>query len=70
MARLARQTAGQRDALKDEIRQLAEQRATYLKQKVEEAGGAPESLDTKIYSAIRAQAAEKGLQYEAGGPSY
>ena len=67
---LIEETAGQRDALKDEIRQLAEQRATYLKQKVEEAGGAPESLDAKIYSAIRAQAAEKGLQYEAGGPSY
>jgi Mg-chelatase subunit ChlD len=67
---LIEETAGQRDALKDEIRQLAEQRATYLKQKVEEAGGAPESLDKKIYSAVRAQAAEKGLQYEAGGPSY
>jgi Mg-chelatase subunit ChlD len=67
---LIEQTARQRDALKDEIRQLAEQRATYLKQKVEEAGGAPESLDKKIYSAVRAQAAKKGLRYEAGGPSY
>jgi Mg-chelatase subunit ChlD len=67
---LIEQTARQRDALKYEIRQLSGQRAAYLKQKVEEAGGAAESLDEKIYSTVRAQAAEKGLRYEAGAPSY
>ncbi len=67
---LIEQTARQRDALKDEIRQLAEQRAAYLEQKVEASGGAPESLDEKIYSAVRAQAAEKGLRYDAEVPSY
>jgi Mg-chelatase subunit ChlD len=67
---LIEQTARQRDALKDEIRRLSEQRATYLKQKVEEAGGARNSLDEKIYSAVRAQAAAKGLRYEAEAPSY
>ena len=67
---LIEQTARRRNALKDEIRQLAEQRATYLRQKVQEAGGAHDSLDEKIYSAVRAQASKRGLSYETGAPSY
>ena len=67
---LLEQTARRRDELKDEIRALSEQRASYLKQKVEEAGGAADSLDDKIYGAVRAQAGKKGLVYEADAPSY
>jgi uncharacterized protein YaaQ len=67
---LIEENARQRDALKDEIRQLSGQRAAYLKQKVEEAGGAQDSLDEKIFNAVRAQAGKKGLRYEAEAPSY
>ena len=67
---LIEENARRRDALKDEIRQLSGQRAAYLKQKVEEAGGAPDSLDEKIFNAVRTQAGKKGLRYEADAPSY
>jgi Mg-chelatase subunit ChlD len=67
---LIEESARRRDALKDEIRQLSDQRAAYLKQKVEEAGGAQDSLDEKIFNAVRTQAGKKGLRYEAGAPSY
>jgi len=67
---LIEENARQRDALKDEIRQLSGQRAAYLKQKVEEAGGAQDSLDEKIFNAVRTQAGKKGLRYEAEAPSY
>ncbi len=67
---LIEENARRRDALKDEIRQLSGQRAAYLKQKVEEAGGAQDSLDEKIFNAVRTQAGKKGLRYEADAPSY
>jgi len=63
-------TAKQREELKARIRQLSEQRDVYLKQKVEEAGGAKDSLDDKIYSAVRDQAGKKGMVYEMDAPSY
>jgi len=62
---LIEETAQRRDELQQEIRQLAEQRSTYLKEKVEEAGGAGDSLDLKIFGAVREQARGKGLVYEA-----
>jgi len=64
------ETARRRDELQQQIRQLSEQRSAFLNEKVEEAGGAKESLDAKIYGAVRAQAAAKGLVYEADAPSY
>ena len=54
----------------EEIQDLAEQRADYLKQKVEEDGGATNSLDHKIYRAVREQAETKGLSYEASALAY
>jgi Mg-chelatase subunit ChlD len=62
--------AARRDELKREIQQLAEQRAAYLTEKVEEAGGAEDSLDEKIFRAVRSQAGRAGLVYEAETPSY
>jgi Mg-chelatase subunit ChlD len=67
---LIEETAARRDELKAEIRKLAVQREAYLREKVEEAGGAGDSLDHKIYSAVREQAAAKGLTYEADAPAY
>lgn len=65
-----KEKARQRNALKQDIRQLSEQRAAYMKHKLEAAGGATDSLDDKIYSAVREQAAKKGFVYEADAPAY
>ena len=67
---LIQQQAERRNELQQEIQDLAEQRADYLKQKVEEDGGATDSLDHKIYRAVREQAETKGLSYEAGALAY
>jgi hypothetical protein len=69
-AAFLRDKATQRDELKEKIRQLSEQRADYVKNKVEAAGGAGDSLDDKIYNAVREQAAKKGFVYEADAPAY
>ena len=62
--------AEQRQELQAQIRQLAEKRSSYLKEKVAAEGGAKESLDEKIYSAVREQALGKGLRYEADSADY
>jgi hypothetical protein len=61
--------AVKRDALQRQIKDLATERESYIAVKVEEAGGAEESLDYKIFSAVRDQAGKKGLVYE-DAPSY
>jgi hypothetical protein len=67
---LIEKTAARRDELKREIQQLADQRTRFLKEQVSAEGGASASLDHKLYGAIRAQAAEKGMRYEADAPAY
>ena len=62
--------AEQRKVLQAQIKEMAEKRGSYLKKKVEAEGGAKDSLDEKIYSAVREQAAGKGLHYEADSASY
>lgn len=59
-----------RNELQAQIETLAAKRSDYLRQKVEEAGGAEESLDHKIYSAVREQAVGKGLRYEDDALEY
>ncbi len=61
--------AAKRSRLQAEIKELAQMRQGFLAEKVEEAGGAEDSLDHKIYEAIREQAAAKGLEYN-DGPEY
>ena len=61
--------ADERTELQRRIAQLSEERADYLAKKVAEAGGAKDSLDQKIYDAVREQAGEAGLVY-ADGPDY
>lgn len=63
------QTAEQREALRGRIGDLAKQRDAFIAQKVEEEGGAADSLDRQIYEAVRSQAVSKGLKYD-GGPKY
>jgi Mg-chelatase subunit ChlD len=59
----------ERTELQSRIAELAEERDAYLAKKVAEAGGAKDSLDQKIYEAVRDQASEAGLAY-ADGPDY
>ncbi|MET0050506.1 MAG: vWA domain-containing protein [Candidatus Thiodiazotropha sp.] len=67
---LIQDSAQRRDQLNREIRQLADERAAYLRDRVEAEGGAPASLDHKLYEAIQAQGRVKGMQYEAGALAY
>ena len=62
-------TAEKRKTLQSEIAKLARERDSYIKDKVEAAGGAKDSLDQQIYDAVREQAAPVGLKYE-GGPKF
>jgi Mg-chelatase subunit ChlD len=61
--------AEQRVDLQRQIRELSQDRDGYLTKKVEEAGGMKDSLDQKLYDAVKAQASEVGLEYE-DGPTY
>ena len=67
---LIQERAEQREQLQAEIRELAQQRSDFLKEKVEESGGAEASLDDRIYGAVRNQAAAKGLKYDVAAPAY
>ena len=58
-----------RGNLQRQIRELSTDRDGYLAKKVEEAGGLKDSLDQKLYEAVKAQAEKAGLEYE-DGPSY
>ncbi len=62
--------AEQRKVLQAQIKSMVEKRSSYLKEKVEAEGGAKDSLDEKIYSAVREQAAGKGLRYESDSAAY
>ncbi len=67
---LVSQTAAKRDAIKSQIQDLADERAHYLKDKVEAEGGASASLDHKLFEAVREQAGAAGLSYGATAPAY
>ncbi len=67
---LIEETAQRRQQLNQDIRKLAEQRAAFLRERVEAEGGARESLDQKLYDAIQAQGRLKGMEYEADALAY
>ena len=62
--------AKRRDELKQEIQKLSETRGRFIKEKVDAAGGAEDSLDEKIYRAVKDQAASIGLTYESDSAKY
>jgi Mg-chelatase subunit ChlD len=62
--------AKRREVLQQEIRELSESRSTFIKQKLEAEGGADDSLDEKIYRAVKDQAASIGLTYDSDSASY
>lgn len=61
--------AGERADIQQRIQALAEDRDEFIAKKVEEAGGMEDSLDAKLYEAVKDQAGKAGLVYEAG-PAY
>jgi Mg-chelatase subunit ChlD len=63
------QLADERAELKRQIQELSSDRDDYLAKKVDEAGGMKDSLDQKLYEAVREQAGKAGLEYE-NGPTY
>lgn len=62
--------AAERETLRQRIQSLGARREAYLQSQVEAAGGARDSLDHRIWSAVRAQGAEAGLNYRDSGPRY
>ncbi|MDH5784706.1 MAG: VWA domain-containing protein [Chromatiales bacterium] len=69
-AEVITQKAEERKSLQAKIKTLAEERSRYIRDKVAAEGGAEDSLDEKIYSAVREQALGKGLRYEAESADY
>jgi hypothetical protein len=67
---LIAKTGERREDLKRQMKDLADQRAAYLREKVEEGGGAEGSLDESIFRAVREQAGAVGLEYDAAAPAY
>jgi hypothetical protein len=63
------EVAAERADINRQIRSLSEDRSAYLAKKVEEEGGKKDSLDRKIYEAVKEQAGAVGFEYE-DGPAY
>jgi len=59
----------ERADLQRQIKELSQSRDGYIAKKVDEAGGLKDSLDQKLYDAVKEQAGEAGLDYE-DGPAY
>jgi Mg-chelatase subunit ChlD len=61
--------ADERAELQRQIQELSADRDDFLAKKVDEAGGMKDSLDLKLYEAVKEQAGKAGLEYE-DGPAY
>ena len=61
--------AEEREQVQERLRELAASRDDFIKQKIDEDGGADDSLDKKLYETIARQAAAEGLEY-SDGPAY
>ena len=61
--------AAERKEVEERMRELAVSRDDYIKQKIDEDGGAEDSLDKKLYETIARQAEAEGLEYSEG-PAY
>lgn len=62
--------ARRRAEIKSDIKKLSESRSDYIRQEIAAQGGASESLDDKIFGAVKEQAKLKGLIYESEAASY
>ncbi len=62
--------ARQRDEIKRDIQKLSESRNAYIVKQIGNRADTKESLDEKIYSAVKKQAKSKGLVYESEDARY
>ncbi|MCZ6470644.1 MAG: VWA domain-containing protein [Gammaproteobacteria bacterium] len=62
--------ARQRELIKHDIQKLSESRNAYILEQIGTRDDAKESLDEKIYSAVKKQAKTKGLIYESEAARY
>ena len=62
--------ARQRDLIKRDIQKLSDSRNAYIVEQIGTRDDAKESLDEKIYSAVKKQAKTKGLIYESEAARY
>jgi len=62
--------ARRRDKIKSDIKKLSESRSDYIRQEIAAQGSVSESLDEKIFGAVKEQAKRKGLVYESESASY
>lgn len=67
---LIEEKAEKRNLLKQEIKRLSQQRSKFIEKKSEDMPGLEDSLDNKIYSAVKEQAKQRGLNYSAPAPRY
>jgi uncharacterized protein YegL len=68
--RVIDETAAERAALQAQIEATAAKRAAYLRNEVAARGGAEDSLDHKLFDAVREQAGALGLRYSSDAPAY
>jgi len=64
-SRLLKDKAEVRQKLNAEVKKMVQQRADYIKREVRAKGGVADSLDEKIFGAVKEQAAKSGISYEA-----
>ena len=62
---LLKDKAETRQKLNRQVKKLAQERADYIKREVKAKGGAADSLDEKIFGAVKEQAAKSGISYDA-----
>ena len=64
-SKLLKDKTEMRQKLNAEVKKMAQERADYIKREVKAKGGAADSLDEKIFGAVKEQAAKSGISYEA-----
>jgi hypothetical protein len=65
-ARVVKEKAEERAQLNAQIADLGRQRNEYIVADLKQHAGSADSLDDKIYNAVKTQAAKKGLKYDDG----
>lgn len=60
------QLAKDREDIRKQISQIAEERESYIRERAEAEGGLEDSLDQKLYEVVARQAEEAGLEYQEG----
>jgi len=68
--RVIDEAAAERARVQAQIEATAAKRSAWLRDEIAARGGAKDSLDQKLYDAVREQAADAGLLYSGSAPAY